>query len=122
MLISLFIAFDKFRAMVALLDQRSCAYADRRGGALRRTAVLWRGARCVHAQVDPFLPYVNLLALLRPQIFEPACCEDSSTGGKLDASSTISLTSPSRSQFLYFSGKLVGSWALLYPYLCREKL
>ena len=39
----------------------------------------------MHAQVDPFLPNVNLLAPLRPQIFEHSCCEDPFTGGKTGA-------------------------------------
>ena len=42
------------------------------------------------AQVDPFHRFVNLLALLRPQIHEPACCEDSSTGGKYGAAFILS--------------------------------
>ena len=118
MLNSLFISYEKFRTTVALLDQRSCAYADRRGGALRRTTVLWRGARGVHAQVDPFLPKVNLLALLRPQIFEHSCCEDPFTGGKLGASSSTSLT---RKNFTSVSRTVLGRSCRALPLFFLDK-
>ena len=69
----------------ALVDQRLCVLAGLIARCPPLDGSLRRDVRGAFAQVDSYLPIEHLLALPRPQVFEPLCCDDPFTGGTIGA-------------------------------------